>query len=279
MYKKIIITQIIFVFLLLCFFAAIPCLAADSWISSDSSPEASPEVKVEEQVSSEEALSLKDLLEKVQANQKKIKDMYAETTTTITSNMTVPGSTQKGPQTMVQKGKMWTKGEDKSKVEMISPTRQITITNGDQMAIINPETGQKFVQDLAKLREKQGGMAQSSKQMDLEKAMEYFDLSVEQTEKGGYIITGVPKEDNKFLSKMDFHIDSVRWVPVKILMYGVEDKLMSRSEIEYKQISGVWVPMRNVSDVNTPMGRMNVEMVFEKVKVNEGIEDKEFAVE
>ncbi|MFC1540440.1 outer membrane lipoprotein carrier protein LolA [Candidatus Margulisiibacteriota bacterium] len=252
-------------------------LAADSWFNW-SPPDTTPEVEMEEEILSPEELSLKDILEKTQANQKKIKDMYAETTTTITSSMAMPGSTQKGPQTMVQKGKMWTKGEDKSKVEMISPMRQITITNGDQMAIINPETGQKLVQDLAKLREKQGGMAQSSKQMDLEKAMEYFDLSVEQTEKGGYIITGVPREDNKFLSRMEFHIDSVRWVPVKILMYGAEGKLMSRSELEYKEISGIWMPVRNVSDVNSPMGKMSVEMIFENIKVNEGIEDSEFGI-
>ena len=75
---------------------------------------------------------LDDIIQNIQSNQSKVKDMYAETTTTITSSIAMPGSESKGPQKMVQKGKIWTKGESKSKIEMLSPTRQVTITNGDQ---------------------------------------------------------------------------------------------------------------------------------------------------
>ena len=232
-----------------------------------------------------EDLSLKDLLTQIQSNQSKIKDMYAETTTTITSNIVMPGAIKKGSQKMVQKGKMWTKGRDKSKIEMLSPTKQVTITNGDMMAIINPETGQKFIQDLKKLREKSGGqvVGQSGGQMTLEKAMDYFDLSVrsQKTEDGEievYIIKGVPKEKNKFLSKMEFYINASRWVPVKILMYGPRDKLISRSEMEYEKISDIWIPIRNISDVNTPVGKMKVEMGFKNIKINKGISDKEFKI-
>ena len=77
-------------------------------------------------------LGLDDIIQNIQSNQSKVKDMYAETTTTITSSIAMPGSESKGPQKMVQKGKIWTKGESKSKIEMLSPTRQVTITNGDQ---------------------------------------------------------------------------------------------------------------------------------------------------
>jgi len=42
--------------------------------------------------------------------------------------------------------------------------------------------------------------------MSLEKAKEYFDLSV--SEKGDdYVIVGVPKETNKFLGKMEIEMD------------------------------------------------------------------------
>ena len=220
-------------------------------------------------------LTLEDLLSNIQSNQSQIKDMYAETTTTITSNLSMTGAKGKGPQAMVQKGRMWTKGKDKSKIEMISPTRQITITNGDQMAIVNPETGQKMVQDL-----KTAGLQdrKTSGAMDLEKAMEYFDLSVKQTSDGEYVITGIPKERNKLLGKMEFYVDASRWVPVKILMYGPKDKLMSQSEIEHQEISGIWVPVKNISTVNSPAGKMKVEMAYENVKVNEGIKDQEFKI-
>jgi outer membrane lipoprotein-sorting protein len=222
-------------------------------------------------------LSLDELVAKIQANQAKIKDMYAETTTTITSTMAVPGQKEKGPQKMVQKGKMWTKGKDKSKVEMLSPMRQTTVTNGDKMMIINPETGQKIVQDLKKLREK-SGMPDASKQMDLERAKEFFDLSA--TKKGeDYIIVGVPKKEIKILGKMEFYVDSEKWVPTKVLMYDSKGKLLSQSEIEYTKVSDVWVPAKNVSNVTTPMGTMKVEMEFTNIKVNQGISDKEFKID
>lgn len=228
------------------------------------------------EVLSDTKLTLQSLLNKIQSNQNKIKDMYAETTTTITSSIAMPGTKTKGPQKMVQKGKMWTKGQDKSKIEMLSPMKQVTITNGDKMAIINPQTGQKMVQDLSKVRGPRSKV--QGQEMDLQKAMEYFDLSLKQTEDGDYVITGVPKKKNKFLGKMEFYVDSTRWVPVKILMYGAKNKLLSRSVIEYEKISKVWVPVKNRSNVNTPAGRMEVEMEFKNIKINKGIKDKEFEI-
>src|SRR3989338_5506652 len=221
-------------FLFLCFFAAI-CLSASL---------AAP-------------LSLNEVIKNLQSNQSKIKDMYAETKTTITSNMVMPGQETKGPQKMVQKGKM--------------------VTKGDKMAIINPETGQKMVQDLKRLKgQGTGGKGQES--MSLEKAKEFFDLSVAEKD-GGYVITGVPKKDNKFLGKMQFFVDPTKWVPVKIVMYDAKGKPMSQSEIEYKKVSDIWVPEKNKSLVTTPMGKMEVEMEFSNIKVNKGISDGEFKVE
>jgi outer membrane lipoprotein-sorting protein len=238
-------------------------------------------------------LPLDDLIKNIQSNQSKIKDMYAETTTTITSNMAMPGQESKGPQKMAQKGKMWTKGSDKSKIEMTSPMKQVTITNGDQMAIINSETGQKVVQDLKKLKG-QGASSKGQGEMNLEKAKEFFNLEVTSkqssvTSKKEYIITGTPKQDNKFLGKMEFYVDSDKWVPVKIVMYDAKGRPMSQSEIEYERVKGqgssskgeeeIWIPVKNVSNVVTPMGSMKVEMEFSNIKVNKGISDKEFAIE
>ena len=96
---------------------------------------------------------------------------------------------------------MWTKGKDKSKIEMLSPMKQTTITNGSKMATINADTGQKFIQDLSKIKG-QAPAGQGRGQMDLDKAKEYFDLSLKKTKSGAYIISGQPKQNNKFLGKM-----------------------------------------------------------------------------
>ena len=239
-------------------------------------------------------LTLRDLFNKIQSNQSKIKDMYAETTTTITSSISMPGAESKGPQKMVQKGKMWMKGKDKSKIEMLSPMKQITITNGDQMAIINPVTGQKMVQDLSKIRGQGIKGSRDQGAMDLEKALEYFDLKVRKLDalkpgnlsaEGGsasggetYVIEGVPKEANKFLGKMEFYVDSDRWLPVKIMMYDPKGKIVSQSAIEYGEFSGAWTPIKNISDVNSPMGKMNLEMKYENIKINQGVSDSKFKI-
>jgi len=222
-------------------------------------------------------LSVDDVLKNVQSNQKKIKDMYAETTTVITSNMTIPGSKDKGPQKMTQKGKMWTKGEDKSKVEIDEPIKQTTINNGDKMCIINETTGQKMVQDMKKLR-KEKGIPEPSKELSIEKAKEFFDLSLRK-QGNDYILTGIPKKADRVLTKLEFIVATDKWVPVKVLMYGPQNKLVSQSTVDYQKISDVWVPVKNKSSLTTPAGKMEMEMLFFNVKVNKGIGDGEFKIE
>ena len=221
-------------------------------------------------------LSLEEIIGKLQANQSKIKDMYVETLTTINSNMSAPGQENKGPQKMVQKSKMWTKGQDKAKIEMLSPNKQVTITNGDKMVIINPETGQKMVQDLAKMRAQ--GMSSGNQGMNLDKVKEFFDLNVKQIG-GQYVITGVPKKANQALGKMEFYIDQEKWQTVKIMMYDAKGRLINQSDIGYQEIDDVWVPAKNKSVMLTPMGKMDVEMEMSNVKINQGIKDSEFRVE
>jgi len=218
-------------------------------------------------------LSLQDIIQNIQSNQSQIKDLYAETTTTITSNMALPGAKDKGPQAMVQKGRMWTKGRDKSKIEIISPTRQTTITNGDKITIINPDSGQTFTQDLSKMRE-QAGIPKGGS-MDLSKALDSFYMSIEQRE-DQYVLIGKPKQPNKFLGKMEFYIDVNRWLPVKILIYTPTDKIMNITEMDYKEISGIWITVETSSTAITPMGAIKTQMVLENIKINQGISDSEF---
>lgn len=218
-------------------------------------------------------LSLDEIFGKIQANQDKIKDMYAETKTTIVSDLKIPGAQTEGPQKMVQTSKMWSKGETKSRIEMLSPVKQTTINNGDKTAIIDP-AGRKTVKDMGKLRGKDdlGGSGVS-----LEKVKSQFNLSSRKTW-NEYIVTGVPKKENKFLARIEFRIDPNKMAPTRIFMYGPKDKLLSRSEIEYQQIAGLWVPKKNKSLLNTPAGRMDVEVEFMNVKVNQGVSDKEFEI-
>lgn len=218
-------------------------------------------------ISVSSALTIDELFSKLQENKGKIQNLQADITTSITSNV-------KGMKSMEQKGHIWTKSVDKSKTEMYSPMKQITIVNGTMMAMISPDTGQKQIQDLSKVK---GYEKNKNQEMDFEKAKEKFSFSMKE-EKGGFIITGIPKDDNKFMGKMEVYVNSAKMAPSKINIYNPTGKLINSTSIEYKQISGVNVPYKNTSQVNLPNGSMKVEMVYENIKVNEGISDKEFAI-
>jgi outer membrane lipoprotein-sorting protein len=156
--------------------------------------------------------------------------------------------------------------------------RQTTITNGSIMTMISPDTGQKFTQDLSK---GVGPSTGSGRGMDSTKALDYFDLTVTEHGTTEYIITGKPKEANQFLGKMDFMIDAERYLPLRIAMYNPKGMLISLSEIEYQSFEStgeavVWVPVKIKSVVTMQMGSVNSEMVYENIKVNQGIKDSVF---
>lgn len=214
------------------------------------------------------AIEIKDLMNEVKTNQEKIKDMYVEMTTTMSSQLNLGASV---PQKMVNKSRMWTKGQGKVKTEMLSPMRQITIVNGNKIAMINPQTGQKTVNDINK---QQQDMRQFN---DPSKALDYFNLSVKD-EKDKYIITGTPKQANQLFSKMVFEIDKKNKVTKKVMLYNTKGDVISVSELEYKEVSSILVPYKTRSIINTPQGMMNVDVIYDAIKLNSGISDNEFKI-
>ncbi len=225
-------------------------------------------------------ISAEGLIAKLKDTRALILDLQADTKTTITSNISIPGAPSKGPQTVTQIGHIWQKGSDKSKVEITSPMKQITITKGSIMTMISPDTGQKVTQDLSK------GLGAGGQGMDATKALDYFNLTVSTNEAGTgeakvYVISGTPKEANQFLGRMDFFIDAEKYIPIRIAMYTPQGALMSLSEMEYEPIEvstgeTVYVPKRIKSVVTMQMGSINTEMEYENIQVNQGIEDDVF---
>ncbi|OGC15191.1 hypothetical protein A2246_06900 [candidate division WOR-1 bacterium RIFOXYA2_FULL_37_7] len=168
---------------------------------------------------------------------------------------------------MTQSAKMWTKGEDKSRMEMLTPVKQTVIRNGDKFVTIDTR-GQKTVNDI-----KDASMRNASRNsnIDIEKFKETFDLKVKATD-DGYIIEGTPKEKTQFLGKMEIYVDGKNWVSTKILIYDSHDKVITQTQIDYKEISGVLVPVKSLTESKMMGMNMTIEVKFEDVKVNQGIE-------
>jgi len=223
--------------------------------------------------------AVEDILNKIGTNQSLIKDMQADVTTVIKAEL-------KEKKESKQEGRIWIKGDDKTKMEMMKPVKQITITSGDMMAMIDPATGQKFVQDLKKTRQKSGqlDMGQGSKTMDKKKMYDFFNLKVA-TASGGlfggkqFVIEGSPKKPNKFLGKVNFYIDADRYLPVKIEIFNQQGAVVSTSDIDYQKIKNIWVIAKSVTEVKLPVGKMKAEMKFENIKLNEGISDSVFKID
>lgn len=214
-----------------------------------------------------QAMTVDELFAKLKDNQGKIKDMQADVATKMVSNA-------KGMKDMTQKGHIWTKGKDKSKMEITSPQKQISITNGTKVAMISPDTGQKYVQDLSKTP---GGEKQESAQMDFEKAKEKFNFSIKEFSKG-YLIVGVPRGSNKIMGKMEVFVDGKKLVPEEIRVFNADSKKISDTRIEYKEIKGILVASRSFSSVSMPGGEMKIDMVYDNIKINENIPDSVFDV-
>lgn len=225
----------------------------------------------------QEMPSAEAIIARIKSAQFAVKDLSADTKTIITSNITLPGTESKGPQTVTQIGHIWTKGQNLSKMEITSPAHQITITKGTLMTIISPVTGRKFTQDLSKIQ----GEGIKGQGLNAANALDYFNLTVEKAGTEEYVISGVPREKNQFLGRMDFIIDIARNVPVRITMYNPQGALLSLSELEYMQFEiatgeVVYVPKKIKSTVTMSMGSVNSDMEYSNIIVNQGIKDSVF---
>ncbi len=219
-------------------------------------------------ISSAQTLSLNDVLSKLQSNKSKIVDMYDEIKTTMT------GQGKMASMNSTQSSIMWTKGDDKSKIEMLSPIKQTTIRNGDTLVIIDKNTGRKTVKDLTK--DKYAASASGQGAMDFERLKEMFDLSIDSSSEY-YVIECKPKKSGLF-GKIEICVDTQKYIPSKILIYDKNNKIINQTTMEYKDFLGVFVPVKTISTVDSPLGKMNINVEYSNIKVNEGIEDSEFEI-
>lgn len=212
--------------------------------------------------------AVEDLLAKIKSNQSQIKDMSADVLTVMKS----------GGKSMEQKGKIWIKGDTKSRMESSTPMNTVTVVNGDKRLLVNQDTGERLVQDMKKMREKSGEMDFGNSPTDQTKALEYFNLKLKK-EGNDYVIEGTPKKANVMLGKVVFEVEGARYLPTKISIYNPKGALVSSSTIEYQKLKNIWVIKENKAMVKTPQGSMNLTMSFNNVRINEGISDSQFKVD
>jgi len=224
------------------------------------------------------AISVDEIIGKMKDNQNKIKDMYAETVTIMDMSGFPKPKKGKAPEMkMEQKGKLWVKGEDKSRVELDSPVKQIMVTNGEKLIMINPKTGEKLSQDL-KQAKKQNPINFQGGNFGLSKLKEQYNMSVR--EKGNELaIICEPKNKKEVGVSIEIYIDKDKWLAKEISVKTNEGLMVSNTDIEYQNVSGAWVPKKMNSMANAIFGKMKIKMLFNNIKVNQGIDDKVFKID
>jgi outer membrane lipoprotein-sorting protein len=218
------------------------------------------------------AITIPDLLEKIKGNQGMVQTLQADMTTEISSsNKNIPA--------MKQTGRIINKYPDKSRMEIMSPIKQTTITNGTRMKIIDGQSGKSFVQDLSRGQSPVTGHQSSGMGMDPTKALENFNLKMVTDSDSEIVIESSPKEKNPYLDKMRLTFSPATFLPTRVDVYGSQGKLISSTTIIYDKVSDVYVHIQNKTSVSLPQGSMKVEVVYDKVRVNEKVSDALFGVE
>ena len=209
----------------------------------------------------------------MEARQNEIQTLEADITTNV-------HSTHKNFPTVRQQGKIYVKSPNRSRVEITTPYKQTTITNGNQIKVIDEESGQYQISDIS---EKEGAaplLPHGGGAIDPVKALEYFDLRITKNTNKEIVLEGIPKKQTPSLTKLVLTLSAEHFLPVHIALWGEEGQRISDTTITYRIISGIYVPFRNDATVLLPdANKMNVEIEFKNVAVNAPIPDEQFQIE
>ncbi|MFH0886951.1 MAG: outer-membrane lipoprotein carrier protein LolA [bacterium] len=210
-----------------------------------------------------EYATVNEILSWVQGVQNQIIDMRADLRTEITSN-------DDKLQKIVQTGKYLRKGSDVFRIDITNPKKQTTIFDKDNVYIIDPFSGRASKEVLTPMQ------AITRPGADVMRYFKYFNLKVTREKDGKYLLLGTPKDDTFSISKLNFYIDQVLYVPVRIAVYDKNNSLLMLSSMEYKMIGNIPVMKNNSTIIKIPSGILNIENAYDNIVINRGIPDTEF---
>jgi outer membrane lipoprotein-sorting protein len=221
------------------------------------------------------AVTMDDIIRKLEENIAKIKDMEAD--------VEVRADIGKGTQ-FTQSMKVLSKGAAKVRMVSLSPEKQTIILNGTKMQIEDSK-GEKKVIDRNSISIQGRAQTVDVKDMNAQRSIARFlkDGNARITGANGsiYTLEVIPgKQDrNPLMQKAELSVDHKRGVITSQKLYS--NMGVTVTDISYTKIGNTWVMSRTV--VTTPVGfsgeTATMTMDYNNIEINKGIPDKVFAVD
>jgi outer membrane lipoprotein-sorting protein len=218
------------------------------------------------------AVTVDEIIAKLEENQEKIKDMSAD----VVMEIDVAGKVVK------QETKMWSKGE-KTKIKMVNTEHPMTVIMGADKMTIKQAGKEPQMIDTKKISEgKEKAISQTPLGMDFPRGMGEFLRKSNVTitkEKGNEInLSVIPEESNPLMQKLDMVVDMARGIVKQQKMYS--NMGISLSRMEYEKEDEVWVLKRLTTVSNFgKMGTSTTKAEYNNIRINKGIEDIIFTLE
>jgi len=210
---------------------------------------------------------LEKIITALEKNKGKVEDMEC----TVVIRTGLPGEKE-----MVQKFRMWTKGDKKIRIEPFGDYRgemSKMIVNGDRMLMVGPD-GKEFITDYNKNKSALPGgtkMEQNYAEFLKEKDVKRIEI------KGNKAVVEVVPENYPVAQKVVMVVDLDKGVVTEQKLYtnfGV-----NKMRMHYQRIDNAWVMSDIEMDVPVPQGgRGKMVIEFKNVKVNKGIKDNLFYI-
>ena len=181
--------------------------------------------------------------------------------------------------------KAWTKGNDKSLVEYLSPARE----KGKKMLRLKnkiwnytPEPHDRIITISGHLlRQSVMGSDLSYEELtENKKLQDNYDSVVEGTEningRNTYVLTLTANNPKVAYYKRKLWVDSERWLPIKQELFAKSGRLLKKVEItEAFQVEGRWYPKKMIFKDMLSRGK-GTEFIMEEIDFNVDIPDYKF---
>lgn len=94
-----------------------------------------------------------------------------------------------------------------------------------------------------------------------------------------YVLVLTPKAKTLMSFKMKMTVDYSKGIVKRAESYSPDGKLISVMENkEFDNIGNVWVVRRTENKIISPLGEMKIEMLYENIQINGGVNDEEFEI-
>lgn len=210
--------------------------------------------------------SIEEILKCLKKNSNAIKDIQME----VVMSIDMPSGKKE------QLMKFYAMGEDKMRVEIISPQRSVFITNGDKIYI--EAGGKSFTYDRTKegIRKNQNNLYFYNNN-EAEALIKNSKTRIIYEDDKNCKIEIIPNKFDPFTQRIEMTIDKKRGVITKQLIYTPLGVV--RMNMKYKEINGVWVTENMDMWVPLPGGKhSHIHAEYKNIKLNRGLKRTLFEI-